>query len=256
MPRIRFNGRVLPAALGLSIPNFPSIRWRDGGLTALGIESAECHVEVRDNAVTIEVELVEFDPALHLTPIAMRAHDVARAAIDLVCFASGNAYAFVLETWTGLDRVTRAVAPQQPELSALSTSVASPADFDQVLRLVITDPPLFMALRDLIESITQWHRAPISAARAIEAMRHSMTPGKERKQQWENFCLNLQLARSYIDPVTDTSAGPRHGDPEHIPGNITTDVARRAWVIMDRYLEFRKRGGQNPLPLAEFPTLS
>ena len=256
MPRIRFNGRVLPAALTLSMSNLPSVRWRDGGLTTLGIESADCRVEVKDNVVTINVDLPEFDPAVHLIPVTMRAHDVARAAIDLVCFASGNGYAFVLETWTGLDGVTRAVAPQQPDLAALSTAVASPVEFDKVLRMVIADPPLFMALRDLIESITQWHRAPISAARAIEAVRHSMTPNAERKKQWENLCRNLQLERSYIDPVTDTSVAPRHGDPEHIPGNITNDVATRAWTIMNRYLEFRKRGGEDPLPAAEFPTLT
>jgi hypothetical protein len=201
------------------------------------------------------VDLNQFDSAIHLTPIAMRAHDVARAAVDLVCFATGNGYTFVLETWTDLSGVIRPVAPQQPALAALSTSIAAPADFHKVLRLVVTDPPLFMALRDLIEAITQWHRAPTSAARAVEAMRHSMTPNQERKKQWENFCRNLQLERSYIEPITDTSTGPRHGDPEHIPGQITTDVATRAWTIMNRYLEFKKRGGDGPLASSEFPIL-
>jgi hypothetical protein len=254
--RIRFDGRVLPAALRLSIPNFPSVRWKDGGLTALGIDQADCHVQVQDNEVTIEVDLNLFDLDRHLTPMAMRAHDTVRAAVDLVCFASGNGYTFVLETWTDLNGVTRPVAPQQPALAALSTSVAMPIDFHNVLQMVITDPPLFMALRDLIEAITQWHRAPIGAARAVEAMRHSMSPNQERKKQWEAFCQNLQLERSYIDPITDTSTGPRHGDPEHIPGSITTDVAARAWTIMNRYLEFRKRGGQHPLSLADFPVLA
>jgi hypothetical protein len=225
-------------------------------LAALGVNESLCHVQVENSAVTVDVDLTEFDPATHLTPIAMRAHDVVRAAIDLMCFSSGNGLTFVMETWTDVGGTIRPLAPQQPQLAALSTAIATPADFNQVLRLVITDPPLFMALRDLIEAITQWHRAPTATARAVEAMRHSMAPDQGRREQWETFCANLQLHRSYIDPITDTSTGPRHGVPAHIPGNITTDVATRAWIIMNRYLEFRKLGGQNPLPLAEFPLLT
>jgi hypothetical protein len=173
-----------------------------------------------------------------------------------MCFATGNGLIFLLETWTIPDGFARPLAPQQPELAALSTAVSDPSDFDSVLRIVLTDPPLFMALRDLIEAITQWHKAPTSAGRAVEAMRHSMTPNEERRQQWEKLCTNLQIERSYIDPITNTSTGPRHGDPEHIPGTITSDVARRAWVIMNRFLEFKKRGGSQPLPVEEFPILT
>ena len=31
---------------------------------------------------------------------------------------------------------------------------------------------------------------------------------------------------------------------------------QRAWTIMNRYFEFMKRGGEQPLPKAEFPTLA
>jgi hypothetical protein len=187
----------------------------------------------------------------------MRAHDIARAMIDLVSFSTGHGLLFVLETLKDHEGTITAIAPQQPELGALATSAAGHPQFNQVLQIVLSDPPLFLALRDLIDAITPWHRAPTSCARAIEALRHLVAPGEtDRKRQWQMFNETLRVSQSYLNKVIAHSTGPRHGDPAHIPGAVTRDAAKCAWIIMDRYLEFRKRGGEQPLPISEFPVLS
>jgi hypothetical protein len=187
----------------------------------------------------------------------MRAYDIAKAMIDLVSFSTGHGLLFVLETLTENEDCITSVVPQQPELGALATSVAGHAQFNQVLQIVLSDPPLILALRDLIDAITLWHRAPTSCARAIEALRHSVARGEmDRERQWKIFNEALRLERSYLTNVMAHSTGPRHGDPAHIPGAVTRDVAKRAWIVMDRYLEFRKRGGNSPLPISDFPVLS
>jgi hypothetical protein len=162
--------------------DFPSIQWNDAGMAALRIAPI-CHVQIHNNAVEINVDLQNFETR-YFTSLAMRAHDTVRAAVDLLSFASGNGLTFLLESWTDSDGQTKPVAAQQPDLAVLSTSVANTKDFSDVLRIVLTDPPLFIALRDLIDAITQWHQAPITAARAIERLRHSVAPNeKDRKKQ-------------------------------------------------------------------------
>jgi hypothetical protein len=256
MIRVQFSGRILPAALHVSIPNTPKVSFRDAEMTQLGLEfSATVHIE--QSIVTINCDLNKFEKTQHLTPITMRAYDIAKAMIDLVSFSTGHGLLFVLETLTDDEGCITSVAPQQPELGALVKSVVGRAQFDQVLQIVLSDPPLFLALRDLIDAITLWHRAPTSCARAMEALRHSVAPGEtDRKRQWEIFNEALRLEQSYLNRVMGHSTGPRHGDPAHIPGAVTRDVAKRAWIVMDRYLEFRKRGGHSPLPISDFPVLS
>jgi hypothetical protein len=173
--------------------DFPSIQWIDGWTTQVGLKPA-CHVKIQNNAVAIDVDLEYFEPK-HFTPIVMRAYDTVRAAVDLLSFTHATGFTFLLETWTDPAGVSKPVATVQEGFVALSTSVASPTDFSDVLRLVITDPPLFMALRDLIEAIAQWHQAPITAARAIERLRHAVAPDEpdRKKMSWSR--LSEQLFR-------------------------------------------------------------
>lgn len=250
MHKLRFTGTIYPRAIKTSIENHPTINWKSGDPAF----SLNCDVKIQDNNVTIDCEVDNFEKEKHLTPIVMRAYDTARATIDLMSFASGNGLVFVLDTFTDPDGKTTVVAPQQPDLAALSTAVARPEDFDKVLRLILTEPPVFLALRDLIDAITQWHRAPVNTARVLDGLRNLIAPGEEPKKSWSKLRALLRVEESYLKFVTDTSAAPRHGDPTHISGAVTRDVSARAWTMFNRYLEYRKRGNQ-PLPESEFPIL-
>ena len=230
------------------------MQWLDGWTEQAGIKPI-CHVTVQKNEVSVDVEIENFNREQHFVPLAMRAYDTVRAAVDLLSFSSGNGFTFLLESWTDPKGNTKPLAPQQPNLAPLASAVTN--SFDIIIKIVITDPPLFLALRDLVESITQWHQAPITAARAIERLRHSIAPNEPiRRKQWEKLGELLQLDESYTKLIRDTSTAPRHGDPSHIPGHILNDIAIRAWTIMNRYLEFRKRGGVQALPVSDFPLLT
>jgi hypothetical protein len=255
MIKVRFTGRIYPLAMSVSITDFPTIVWSDGDMVGAGL-SPTCHVQVQNNEVTIDIDLQYFQPGL-LTPLAMRAYDTVRVAVDLLSFTSGNGFTFLLETWTNPEGETRPLMAQQPGFAELSTAVAAPGDFSAVLHGLIADWPMFLALRDLIDGITQWHQAPITVARSVERLRHSVLPNeKARKKQWEKLCELLQISDSYLKIIRETSIGPRHGDPTHIPAPVTNEVATRSWIIMNRYLEFRKRGAVQPLPISEFPLLT
>jgi hypothetical protein len=75
-----------------------------------------------------------------------------------------------------------------------------------------------------------------------------------RAEAWGTFQTNLRVSRDFLNLITDTSRGPRHGDRTHIPGTTTIEITMRAWQVMDRFIEYRKRGNQ-PLPETDFPLL-
>lgn len=65
----------------------------------------------------------------------------------------------------------------------------------------------------------------------------------------------LNLHEDYLSFITDQSKGPRHGDIKGGGFLEIRDTIQRSWTVMNRFLEFKKRG-DNRLPLADFPLLT
>jgi hypothetical protein len=189
----------------------------------------------------------------------MRAIDLARAAIDIFCFANGWGLTVWIDTFIKPDGAEQFLLAQMPQLAPLCTAfnlAPSGGKIEDVWRIVVGEPAIFMALNDLIAGITWPHYAPVNCARAIEGIRNMITPlGTDRKQGWPLMRANLNIEQGYLSFITDQSTGPRHGDRAFIPGTEVNKTVERSWIVMDRFLEFRKRGNQ-PLPLVEFPMLT
>jgi hypothetical protein len=86
-------------------------------------------------------------------------------------------------------------------------------------------------------------------------LRHIVSPSTPKGQAWRHLRDALNISEPYLKLITDVSTGPRHGDPTHIPGDMTVEITRRAWTIMNRFFEYKKRNA-GALPLIEFPLLS
>jgi hypothetical protein len=91
--------------------------------------------------------------------------------------------------------------------------------------------------------------------RAIEALAQIISPGERNdNKRWIKLRDALNLSKPYLMVITEHSKGPRHGnyfEPRTVPDE---DIRMRAWTIMNRFLEYRKRGAIG-LPLSEFPLL-
>lgn len=253
MPLLHFVGKVLPNGLGVAIPPHEvSFASPENSLTAT------FRIRIAASLINVECEASRFDPALY-SLLYSRALDFVRVSVDLVAFATGNGLSVLLETVFMPDGTPMPIVPQDHHFAALCTAykVNEPnSNFIQVHSLVATEPPLFMALNDLISAIILPHYGPVVAARAVETIRVLLAPaGTDAKKSWPYVHEKLRLTKNYLDIITHQSKGPRHGDRTFIPPNIVRDVVDRAWVVVNRYLEFRKRGGINPLPAAEFPLL-
>ena len=123
------------------------------------------------------------------------------------------------------------------------------------MRLVLKERALLLALNDLIAPVSQFNLATINCARVIESLRSAMaTSGWTRDQEWEFMRQQLNLTKPYIQFVIGLSVEPRHGKRKAPEDGQQDEITKRAWIIMNRFLEYRKRGSHQ-LPLAEFELL-
>jgi hypothetical protein len=162
-----------------------------------------------------------------------------------------------IETVVKTDGVTYNIQEQQPDLAPLVTALDTREggiNVTTLMPLVLSDPTIFVALSDLIGSVNRTQEAPIKCGRAVDAIRHYMAPQNDRKAGWPTMRDNLNLSQPFLEFITEISKGPRHGNIIGTTVAANKEAMRRAWIVMNRFLEFKKRGGQQ-LPLADFPPL-
>jgi hypothetical protein len=253
MPTLRFTGRVLPAALNINVKNLPTVHYYEAPQKL----TMNYTMSIFDSEVNVQCEASDFDEA-NLHAFFLRAYDFVRVATDIICFTRGLGLTVYLDKVYKPDGSWNWMLPEQKPLSALVTAInpsendASDSNFDSTFRRVIQEPGLFMALNDLVGAITLPHHAPVNCARAIEGLRTLLVPkGGDRKQAWPIFRSALNVEQAYIEFITDLSTAPRHGDRTHIPGIEVEETTKRSWILMNRFLEYRRRSNQ-PLPLSEF----
>lgn len=250
MPKVRFTGKILPSAFHITINNPPSLNWKIDGVDVGFV------ARIVDDAVSVECELENFSASQHLTELYRRALDIARASVDLIAFATGHGVTVILDEFTDADGNKRPLVPADASVVSLCTAFALNRDFDDVLKIVLSEPPIFFALRELIETITLPHVSTVNCARAVETLRTLFAPtDEERGRGWAELREALNLSESFLRPITDASRRPRHGAFDYVGPEVTIDITQRAWTVMNRFLEYRKNGNRK-LPLADFPVLS
>ncbi|HWW07085.1 hypothetical protein [Collimonas sp.] len=250
MHTVRFKGRVLPEIMKVTTTYNESIKWE-----CLEAEtSMEFNCGIANSLIDVECKIPEFRVDIY-PEIYRRALDLSRAQVDLVAFKMGWGLTVVLETFVDPKGVSHPICHINKKLSSLCTSFGLDAGFGEICTLVTQSPQLFMALRELISSISLPHVSSVDAARAIERLKHLIaTPGANDKQAWKEFREALQIDQKYLKYITNHSAKPRHGNPDFVSGEVTTELTYRSWAIMNRYFEYLKRGGV-PLSSSEFPLL-
>lgn len=254
MPTVTFLGRVFPAYYQVSFSHNPlDWKWQEENLTL----RFGCRFEKSD--VTVTCTLERYRPE-YFDEICKRALDLARSVINVAAFSSGVGYSVIFETVIDGNGEKKMFVLQDTRLSHLCTSFSLDSTMGktpvaEIWDLVLADLPLLQVLDDLISSITIPNHAVVACARALEGLRHRIaTPGAPERQAWEQLRNALSVDRSYLQLITDTSRPPRHGDHSFIPGPTVTEIIRRSWIIMDRFIEYRKRGNTS-LPASSFPLL-
>jgi hypothetical protein len=253
MAKIQFLGRVLPEFIKVTVPP-RDVLWKEADTQA----QTTMRLRIFESKINVECDSNIYSKD-NLAPLYMRAFDLARASINLVAFASGEGLSLILDTVICDDGMPLPMSPRVHSLAPLCTTYrvneADDSALNEIYNIVLSDPTLFLALNDLVLAITLPHVAPMTCGRAMDGLKNIIaTPDTTPVQAWEQMRNTLHIDKDFLQFITAMSAGPRHARPGHIPGETVREICRRSWIIMNRYLEYRKRGSQ-PLPVSEFPLL-
>lgn len=157
MPTIHFIGRVVPSSLDITISDLPKVDYRSAksGLEAhvvLTINNSSVDVACSTNRYTSD----------DLELIHKVAFDLARAAVDVIAFSTGYALTVVFDKFIDPGGVESLFFVSNPSVAPLCTaylptSKDSPSSLGAITSIVFREPPLFMALDDLIGAISLHH---------------------------------------------------------------------------------------------------
>jgi hypothetical protein len=200
----------------------------------------------------VSVSVEQFSQEM-LGEMLRRAIRVVKASIDLVSFSTGKGLILVLDKATLPNGKTGPIVFDAPGTAALCTAYTLDG-LPAIMQIVLADADLWMALSDLVETITQPDRTQINCGRVVETIRTMVDANPNRKSAWKTLNERINLSDTYLRLITDQSTSHRHGDYVELGNDIGNAIRDRTWTAMNRFLEYRKRGNQ-PLPLSEFPLL-
>lgn len=251
MPNILVRGRVLPSTYTITTGTLPAINWQEEAeaLTATFV------VSIVESSISVACSLASFNPD-DCSLLLIRVFQFARAVVDCIAFGHGEGLTVILEEIEG-DFGIRPIAFTSSFLAPLATTFPAqdPRALSEMYRLVLSEPPLFLCLNDLIIAIATPGHVAISCARAVEGLRQIILPSDDsRLRAWEVLRHVLNLHKSYIDYITTASPSGRHGN-KFDSGEDNAEIMRRSWIVMDRFLAFRKYGSK-PLPIDTYPMLA
>ena len=242
MATYKFRGRVLPSSIGVTLEGTSGAHWEDTSLSLI----LDATLSITKSAVEIVCESNLCGTAFNDSEVHLRAFDMARAVVDSLAYAKGLGLSVILETVIKPDGIMYNIQVERPDLAPLVTAFHSgpnseSIDLASMLPIVFSDPLVFMALNDLVASITLPHHAPVNCGRVIEAIRELMTPsGADRKTRMggdaERFEYRSEVSGVYYRSIK----GARHGDRKSITLPSFQETIRRAWIVMNRFLEFKK----------------
>jgi hypothetical protein len=173
----------------------------------------------------------------------------------VVAFSTGWALQVILDSITIGDDV-KPFAVSEKRVGPLCMAYSLESGFDEVCDWMLTDFTLRFALNDLVKGIAGENYPLIASGRAVEAIRHLIAgPNVDPKKGWPLMREALRIDAHYLREITDASTNPRHGARD-ATGPQQSEMLLRAWTVMNRYLEYRKRGGKDSLPPIEFPMLT
>jgi hypothetical protein len=252
MPIIRYLGKITPTDVNVTLASIP---YGTSNHLHFGLE---CKWELRivDSSVAVALELNKFDLDQHLQPTINFAQDIAKIAASLLSLQHGIAFELILEKLILPNGEMKWVYCKEQEFPKYMTAIHKQEGFNQAIVLAISNHTLSMILRDITDGLRSNYQGVIGAARAMDGIcNHFVPDGMTRKDGWPLMQKALNASENYIKSITRRSEGPRHANwDDYSAEKENREAAERAWILVNRFLEYRKRGDQ-PLPSSDFPFL-
>ena len=255
MPTIRFVGKISPPPpVHLFSDVIPFSIWEMPDIGPVKIT-----LVIKQSIVQIICELAHYEDA-YLPALFKHALAFARCCVDMASFATGLGCMLVIDGVQKPDGRVEALLFTHPYLAdkctayrMAGTTEGDKQNFSEMINLIARDPALFLALNDLVSSLTNTDLAAINCGRVLDGLRKIVAPSLDAKNGWPVLRMIVNADEKYMQWVSDLSTNPRHGDRSWI-GSAIVEAVTRTWIVFNRFLEYRKRGNQS-LPLGDFPML-
>jgi hypothetical protein len=232
-----------PITLGVHIPEYDF--------------KLEVDIRIAGAQVQLECYANKTAEGQNVIDIYKQANILVNSLVDIAAFSSGSgAYVLIdhLVSETGLTK--HPFAFSDPALAKLSTSCIKAEDCIPLLYIVVANPPLLLALNDLVRANFPSDLTIINCARAVEGIRNLIGGSeKDAPKAWAKMRAALNVDTRYLKLITDNSTEHRHGNWVPIEARVRDEVLRRSWAVMDRYFHLLLKK-LTVLPEADFPVLT
>lgn len=238
-----FRGRVTPDWRPLTIPGETRIKVSNSELCG----EAEFTAQVVDGDMTVSVNAHcdENYEGLHF-----HAGDLCRSMMDVTTLRDGVAYQCTLSEVEHPDGSETAIVLADRKLASAAKAISA-ASFEDVLELAVLDVQVARLMSDAAVMLSWPHYTPIAAGRVVDGLVRLLTGGRSAAH-WASLRSILRVDRSFVQFITDLATPARHGDRVYVSGPDNSRLARRAWILLDRYVAYRLHGNLDP---TAFPVL-
>lgn len=134
-----------------------------------------------------------------------------------------------------------------PELSASKLQV------DDLVSVATGSRPLRTALTCFRDALASPFTSPIAAYRGVEAIAAAFAEsGSSRSAMWMALREELHVDREWLQLLVDESAPRRHGIAADITAARRSEVMRRMWLLIERFIVYLRAGAEG---ISSLPTL-
>lgn len=242
MQAIQFHGFVSPREI---------VRRSSGGpinYHSSGVDGVVFHFKIKDSVVWIGCESTNIDDVafnlLHLVSYYM-----VRGVLDAIGFTHALPMTLILDACTKSNGKRVKLRIEEPQLAVICT-----VPHKEIIALSVGERAILKHLHTLSEALTDTLESEANCHKAVEGFAQLLLPGGKPIPRWKKMQENLNIDEDYLKFITDLSKGPRHGTSDAQSLGYIAETRRRAWVVANRFLEFRKRGNVN-LSAPDFPLL-
>ncbi len=261
MATFKIFGKVEPPWYSFDLEFEPQIGYR---IDEVDID-LKATITIKKSIITVTCETNRWNEEI-LGWVLQYVYDWVSSIIDLFVFSAGMVLHFHLDKSEYPDGSEHLLIGKAPDLAAIATVCRVTDDDGRVhvnmidlMKLMVTNPTLMLALRDLVSAIRYGNNSLTNCGRVIEALRKALW-GKdeknntEREQAWEKMRNTLRISRPYLEVITSASSAPRHGSSAYITSATRQDVLRKTWTVMNRFLQYRL-GNDQPLSETDYTPL-
>lgn len=248
MHKFVFQGRVFPELEPLKLGHRPKFSISD----AETAPDATFEAAIENGELTVTAEVITFDSET-ADSLFFFAYDLARTLCEIATLQTGIHYTAVIDSVIDPQGVMRHLLLADRSLAGLMT-IFETIKPERLIEEIVGDIRLARAVSDLSVMLSWPHYAPIAAGRVADSITRLITGGRS-PADWQATREALRVDKPFVMMLTDHGAPPRHGDRQYVSGATNKELARRAWMLMDRYLTLRLAGGSSLDP-ALYPELT